>query len=165
LTLTLERFDLVEAANEVVERLREMATNDGCEIVLRAPGSLLGTWDRLRIEQALTNVVSNAIKYASGKPIEVLVSTQGTDARLDVQDQGPGIPEAALGRIFERFERATSSRHYGGMGLGLYVTRQIVEAHGGRVTANNLPGGGASISMRLPVHRDAPAASPSEGAP
>ena len=70
---------------------------------------------------------------------------------MTVQDKGPGIPEQDLPRIFERFERAASTRHYGGMGLGLYVARQITEAHGGSIVAKNLPGGGASFTVRLPL--------------
>jgi signal transduction histidine kinase len=72
-------------------------------------------------------------------------------AVVQVRDRGPGVPEDRLSRIFERFERAASKRHYGGMGLGLYVARQIVEAHGGTITASNSTGGGACFTVRLPL--------------
>ena len=75
----------------------------------------------------------------------------GQTALIEVSDRGPGIPEPQLPRIFERFERAASARHYGGMGLGLYVARQIAEAHGGSIGATNLPQGGACFTVRLPV--------------
>lgn len=83
--------------------------------------------------------------------IEVSVARDAENVLLEVRDRGPGIPEADLPRIFERFERASSTRHYGGLGLGLYVARQIAEAHGGTIAASNRPGGGASFSVSLPL--------------
>src|SRR6185503_17200846 len=121
LRLSVETFDLVEAAREVAERLRDSATSGGCELVIDAGSSIVGRWDRLRIEQVLMNLISNSIKYASGHPIHVAVVGDAAGVALRVRDRGPGIPEADQSRIFERFERALSSRHYGGMGLGLYV--------------------------------------------
>ena len=99
----------------------------------------------------LTNLIPNSIKYAAGRPIHVSVGGTGRRRCLEVQRQGPGIPEAQLPRIFERFERAASARHYGGMGLGLYVARQIAEAHGGSISATNLEPGGVRFTVRLPV--------------
>lgn len=144
-------FDLVEAARDTVEHLREAATRAGCELSLKTEGTLPGTWDRLRIEQVLTNLLSNAIKYAAKAPIEVSLLREGETAILEVRDRGPGIPEEALPRIFERFERAAEMRNYGGLGLGLYVVREIVKAHNGMVTVHNLPAGGACFTVRLPL--------------
>ncbi|HEX8697779.1 MAG TPA: PAS domain S-box protein [Myxococcaceae bacterium] len=146
-----QSFELAEAVREVVERLREGATRAGCELSLKFSGALSGTWDRLRIEQVVTNLLSNAIKYAAGAPIEVSLSQDGETAVLEVNDRGPGIPEEALPRIFDRFERASEMRHYGGLGLGLYVVREIVKAHHGMVTVHNRPGGGACFAVRLPL--------------
>jgi PAS domain S-box-containing protein len=151
LRLNLETFDLGDAAREIIERLRESAEAARCAIRLDAPGPVRGRWDRLRIEQVLMNLISNAIKYATGQPIHVSVAREGDTAVIQVRDQGPGIPESELARIFERFERAASARHYGGMGLGLYVARQIAEAHGGTIAARNAPGGGACFTVRLPA--------------
>ncbi|WNG43818.1 PAS domain-containing sensor histidine kinase [Archangium minus] len=151
LTLHLERFDLLTAVNDVTERLREAATHASCEVRLQSGQPIEGDWDRLRIEQVLTNLLSNAFKYAAGSPIELSVSREGPDARLVVTDKGPGIPEKDLPRLFGRFERAASIRHYGGLGLGLYVSREIVEAHGGSISASNQPGGGACFTIRLPA--------------
>ena len=151
LKLNPEPFDFVDAARDVVERLRESAVQARCDLRLQADTPVAGCWDRLRIEQVLTNLVSNAIKYAGGKPVDVSVARHGTDVVLLVEDGGPGIPPDDLPRIFDRFERAASTHHYGGMGLGLYVARQIAEAHGGTATAENLPGGGASFTVRLPL--------------
>jgi hypothetical protein len=146
-----QSFELTEAVQEVVERLREAAKHAGCELSLKLNGALPGTWDRLRIEQVLTNLLSNAIKYAAGAPIEVVLSREGDTAVIEVSDRGPGIPEEALPRIFDRFERAAEMRHYGGLGLGLYVVREIVKAHHGMVTVHNRPGGGACFTVRLPL--------------
>jgi PAS domain S-box-containing protein len=151
LRLARETFDLMEAVGEAVDRMREPAAAAGCSLSLTATGALPGRWDRLRIEQVLTNLVANAIKYAAGKPIEVWAGRENGMAVLRVRDHGPGIAASELPRIFERFERAASTRHYGGMGLGLYVARQIAEAHGGGIDAANLDDGGASFTVRLPL--------------
>ncbi|MGZ6143542.1 MAG: PAS domain-containing sensor histidine kinase [Myxococcales bacterium] len=149
--LQKETFDIRIAAQEVVERLRESAAQARCEVTLTGGGALFGSWDRLRVEQVVTNLLSNAFKYGAGGKIEVALAREGSDAVLRVRDRGPGIPPVDLDRIFGRFERAVSMRHYGGMGLGLYVTRQIVDAHGGSVSAANAAGGGAEFIVRLPA--------------
>jgi PAS domain S-box-containing protein len=162
LQLTFERFDLADAARETIERLRESAVAAGCELRLAATSPIDGRWDRLRLEQVLMNLLANAIKYAARRPIEVRAAREDHVAVLQVRDQGPGIPESELSRIFGRFERAASARNYGGMGLGLYVARQIAEAHGGSIFANNVPGGGACFTVRLPLEPP-PGAVPNAG--
>jgi PAS domain S-box-containing protein len=151
LTLNLESCDLAEPVREVVERLGEAARHAGCELSLTVPAAIPGRWDRLRIEQIAMNLISNSIKYAAGQPIHVSAFREGAMAVLEVRDKGPGIPEDQLPRIFERFERAASSRHYGGMGLGLYVARQIAQAHGGTIAGANLADGGARFTVSLPL--------------
>jgi PAS domain S-box-containing protein len=151
LTLNLEPCDLAEPIREVVERLEESASSAGCKLSLSVSAPVPGRWDRLRIEQVAMNLISNAIKYSAGQPIDVSVSREAEMAVIEVRDKGPGIPEEQLSRIFERFERAASNRHYGGMGLGLYVARQIAEAHGGTITVGNLPDAGACFTVRLPL--------------
>ena len=99
------------------------------------------------------NLISNAIKYAAGQPIDVSIRARRRRGdSCSVSDRGPGIPDDQLSRIFERFERAASDRHYGGMGLGLYVARQIAEAHGGTIAATNPPDAGACFTVRLPLN-------------
>jgi PAS domain S-box-containing protein len=160
LTLNLEPCDLAEPVREVVEHLADSASSAGCQLTMTASAAIPGRWDRLRIEQVAMNLISNAIKYAAGEPIDVSISRDGDMAVMEVRDQGPGIPEDQLPRIFERFERAASTRHYGGMGLGLYVARQIAEAHGGTITVANLPEGGACFTVRLPLIVPAPSTQP-----
>jgi signal transduction histidine kinase len=151
LNLNVERSDLGETMREVVERHHESAASAGSELSLIVDGPVWGHWDRLRIEQIATNLVSNALKYGAGQPIELRVAQDAETAVFTVSDRGPGIPDGDRARIFERFERAASTRHYGGMGLGLYIARQITEAHGGTIAAENRPGGGACFSVRLPL--------------
>src|SRR5439155_17501960 len=97
----------------------------------------------------VVNLLSNAIKYGSGKPIEMSVEVADGHARLSVRDQGIGVDAAHQQRIFERFERAVSL-NYGGLGLGLYITRQIVQAHGGSIRVESTPGAGSIFVVEIP---------------
>ena len=150
LTLNLERFELGAAVRDVADRLDEAARLAGCQVRLQAEPSLEGLWDRLRIEQVLVNLLSNAFKYAAGAHVTVELSREPTGVCVVITDTGPGIPPQALSRLFGRFERAAPMRHYGGLGLGLYVARQIVEAHGGRISVSNPAEGGARFTLHLP---------------
>jgi PAS domain S-box-containing protein len=151
LTLKPERVELLTTVRDVVERLRETALDAGCPVHVVGEQPIEGTWDRLRVEQALTYVLSNAFRHAAGHPIEISVAQEGAEALVIVSDQGPGLPETEIHRLFGRFERAASMRHHGGLGLGLYMTREIIEAHGGSISATNPPGGGARFTIRLPT--------------
>ena len=103
-----------------------------------------GYWDRLRVSQVVTNLLSNAVKYGAGKPVEVELGRAADRApSSSVRDHGIGIDPADQPQIFERFERAVSSRNYGGLGLGLYIVKRIVEAHGGTIRVDSTPGEGA----------------------
>ncbi|WP_375755384.1 ATP-binding protein [Corallococcus exercitus] len=150
LRLELEELDLASVAAEILYRFSPAAAQAGTELGLEAPVPVVGRWDRLRLEQVVTNLVSNALKYGAGQPVIVGVEAHGTLARLTVKDHGIGIAPDDLARIFERFERAVSDRHYGGLGLGLYITRQIVEAFGGTVSAVSTPGQGSTFILELP---------------
>jgi PAS domain S-box-containing protein len=157
-----ESFDLEDAVREVAERLREPAARAGCEIVLEASGPIAVRWDRVRIEQVLTNLLSNSFKYAAGRPVTVTARREDDRAVLEVRDRGPGIPDDKLPRIFERFERAAPTSHYGGLGLGLYVAREIVQAHAGTIGATNAAEGGARMTVRLPLTAPEPRHDPEE---
>jgi signal transduction histidine kinase len=142
--------DLAALAREVVEGLRPEAEDAGCTIVLDAPPSLSGSWDRLRVEQLLVNLLGNAVKYGDGQPIEITVSAQEGSARIVVRDHGIGIPPEHEARVFQRFERAVSPRHYSGFGLGLWIARQIAEGHGGTIRYERPAGSGACFLVDLP---------------
>ena len=109
-----------------------------------------GPLDRVRLGQVVTNLLQNAARYGQGRPVEVRVEHAGGVASLLVVDHGMGIAPEDRARIFEKFERAVSARQFGGLGLGLWISRQIVEAHGGRILVEDTPGGGATFKVELP---------------
>lgn len=150
LELHREEVDLAEIVNDVTEQFAEQAHQAGCTLRVKPVPAVKGGWDRLRLEQVLVNLLSNAIKYGAGAPIEVALDTDADKARLTVSDHGIGIAAKDMGRIFNRFERATSIRHYGGLGLGLYITRQIVEAHGGQIHVASAPHQGTTFTIEVP---------------
>jgi signal transduction histidine kinase len=120
-------------------------------VTLTVEGTHLdGAWDRLRLEQVVANLVTNAIKYGGGTPVRALVRPNGERVQIVVEDRGPGIADADRERIFGRFERAASIRHFGGLGLGLYISRQIAIAHGGDVRVESNPGGGSRFIVEVP---------------
>jgi PAS domain S-box-containing protein len=153
LKVDVQECDLAELAREVVERWRDEASRAGCQLHVDAPAPVRGRWDPLRIDQVIENLLGNAIKYAPGKPVRISVAARGDLAELCVSDDGPGIPPGAEARIFRRFERATDVRNYGGLGLGLYIVREIVEAHGGTISVDTAAGKGATFRVALPLHR------------
>jgi len=152
-----DTMDLVQTTAQVVDSFRESAARAGCVLSFEGAGPIFGCWDRLRLEQVILNLLSNAFKYAAGAPVGLTVSVEAGQAVLEVSDRGPGVPEADLVRIFGRFERAASIRHYGGLGLGLYLSREIIEGHGGTIDARNPSAGGARFTIRLPLEPPQPA--------
>jgi PAS domain S-box-containing protein len=150
LELKIEEVDLSQVAEEVRARFLDEAARQGCTLTVQTPPTATGFWDRGRLDQVLTNLVSNAIKYGDGKPIEVTVDVDGDQAVIGVRDHGVGIPPSEHVRIFGRFERAASSRNYGGIGLGLWIVRQIVDALGGQVSVESRPSAGSLFRVSLP---------------
>lgn len=151
LRLEVEELDLTTLVADVVAGLSDQAARVGCEFRFRAGGPLPGTWDRLRLEQVISNLLTNALKYGPGKPIDIETERDGDLARIRVRDYGIGIDPENQRRIFERFERAVSDRHYGGLGLGLWIARQVVEASGGTIAVQSAPGAGSLFSVELPM--------------
>lgn len=149
--IAYRHVDLAALARSVVEQLGESAERAGCRVSLDAPASVCGLWDEAGVEQVLTNLLSNAMKFGAGEPIAVEVARVGDRARVTVRDHGPGLDPAELPRLFDRFQRGVSARSYGGLGLGLYIAREIAEAHGGTLTAESEPGHGASFTLELPL--------------
>jgi PAS domain S-box-containing protein len=142
--------DLVEVVSDVVERLSDEAGRARAPLIVRAPEELTGTWDANRLDQVLTNLVGNAIKYAPGKPIDIDVARIGERAVVSVRDRGPGITEQDQQRIFERFERAAPPA-MAGLGLGLWISSRIAQAHGGSIRVDSRPGHGATFVVELPL--------------
>jgi signal transduction histidine kinase len=142
--------DLSEVAREVVARFAPRSEQLRSEVRVRAEVPVMGRWDRLRVEQVVTNLLSNALKYGRGRPVHVTVRGGPEWALLEVRDEGIGIEAEHKARIFGKFERAVSGRHYGGLGLGLYITHQLVDAMGGRIGVESEPGRGSTFRVELP---------------
>jgi PAS domain S-box-containing protein len=151
LELTPERFDFVTLLRQVADDFREPAMAAGSEIRIEAPATVEGTWDRLRMEQVLVNLFSNAVKYGGGRPISVRLTATKDRVNVKISDQGIGIAPEDVDRIFSRFGRAAPVRNYGGLGLGLYITKHIVESHGGEIQVTSRVGHGATFAIDLPV--------------
>jgi signal transduction histidine kinase len=149
-----EAMDLVALVRQAVARaplLTEFQPNH--EVVLDAPAVLNGHWDPDRLDQVLTNVLSNALKYSpNGGPIRVSVRRLGTMAEVTVHDQGLGLDERDLADLFQPFARGEAARgRISGLGLGLFISAQIVEQHGGTLTLSGVPGDGSIATIRLPL--------------
>ncbi len=158
LNLNREEVDLRDLVAEAIERYTPQIQKAECQVEIFAPEPVTGHYDRLRMEQVVINLITNALKYAPGRPIFISVEEFKTDetpcARLLVRDEGIGIAPENLSRIFNRFERAGTSCNVGGLGLGLYITRQIVEAHGGTIHAQSDWGKGATFVVELPMRTE-----------
>jgi PAS domain S-box-containing protein len=155
ITLAPERCDLGEVVRDVNARFEELLARAGRAIEVSVEEGVTGLWDRGRLEQLLTNLVGNAVKYGGKGPIAVAAERRGQRVVITVSDRGPGIPVADQARIFERFERG-GRRDGDGLGLGLYICRRIAEAHRGRIVLESAPGQGATFQVELPIEeRDA----------
>lgn len=151
LTMHREAVDLCRLAREVVERLDAQFEAARCQVRLHCPAELCGTWDYFRLEQVLINLLTNAMKYGAGKPIEITLRRQDDRAVLQVRDHGMGIAPEDQQRIFERYERVESATHIGGLGLGLYIVCRILDAHGGSIRVDSTPGSGATFTAEIPL--------------
>jgi signal transduction histidine kinase len=151
LTLAREPVDLASLTREIVERMGPQLAAAGCRTQIETDGPVAGHWDRSRLEQVLLNLLSNAMKYGAQRPIHVSVRREAASARLTVRDHGIGIAAEDHERIFDRFERAVSARHFGGLGLGLYLVRWIVTSHGGSIRVESKPNAGATFIVELPL--------------
>ncbi|WP_437499708.1 AAA family ATPase [Sorangium sp. So ce1099] len=150
LELELDEVDLAALIRGVADELGEPLSRAGCRLELDAGRPVRCRVDRLRVAQVLRSLLNNAIKFGKGRPIEVSVAARGDTVRIVVRDHGVGIAPDDLERIFMRFERAVSSRSYGGLGLGLYIAHEIVRAHGGTIQVSSAPGEGACFTVDLP---------------
>jgi signal transduction histidine kinase len=149
LSIDPHESDLLLIVAGVVEQFR--AVHPSVRLKVKARGPVLVRVDALRIEQVLTNLIDNAVKFGGdAKPTEIEVHCDANAVMVSVRDRGPGIPPDERQRVFERFHQAHPQRHYGGMGLGLYVSRELVELHGGTIAVEEPDGGGTRFVVRLP---------------
>jgi PAS domain S-box-containing protein len=155
LELQREEVDLAALVSGCAARLTEDAEAAGCELRVEAPKKVVGSWDRMRIEQVVTNLLTNAIKFGPGAPVEVTVDGAGSIATLMVRDYGVGISSEHQAQIFDRFQRVHAQKNVNGFGIGLWIVRRILEAHGGHIVVDSRAGIGATFTVELPMARAA----------
>jgi signal transduction histidine kinase len=143
--------DLVAVTREAAAVLTPICERNGCAILVHADEPVVGQWDAGLLETMLSSLLDNATKFGAGKPIEVTIRREDGAATLSVTDHGLGIPPDRVESVFEPFERAVPANNYGGLGLGLFVAREIASAHGGALTVDNHPGKGVTFTARLPL--------------
>ncbi|MCI0918884.1 ATP-binding protein [Stutzerimonas stutzeri] len=154
LSIRPSRADLGKLAASVVENFAPQMEASGCTLLFQRPEPIIGVWDEFRIEQVLANLLTNAMRYGAGKPVQVSVSATPEGACIEVRDQGIGISQKSLERIFCQFERAEGSESSAGLGLGLFIAEQIVKAHNGRIQVVSEEGKGALFRVLLPLNAE-----------
>ena len=151
LAINKTRINLSEVFHDVLERLRPVFTEENYQIPVFRAEPVTGLFDPGRMEQVFINLINNAIRYGNGKPIDVEMHQNENQAHLSIRDQGRGIPEEMKDKIFDRFERAVDSKEISGLGLGLYITKKIVEAHDGRIWVESESGRGSTFHVTIPL--------------
>lgn len=153
LTLNKRKINLSNVIKQVVNRYSSVSVKVGSAIRTDISEELIGYWDALRLESVIENMVTNTIKYGEGKPIEIKACQSGDKAIISVRDHGIGIGDKDQKKIFQKFERAVSVKKFSGLGLGLYISRKIVEAHGGIIKLESKVGHGSTFRIELPIER------------
>jgi signal transduction histidine kinase len=151
LTINPEPVNLAQLLREVIERHVDQFHRAHCLLTVSGDETVHGLWDRFRIEQVVTNLLTNALKYGAGKPVEASVRYEQGKAILEIADQGIGIAPADHERIFRQFERAVSAGEASGLGLGLYIVKQITDLHQGSVQVQSELGKGSRFVVTLPA--------------
>ncbi|MBV4504443.1 hybrid sensor histidine kinase/response regulator [Pseudomonas sp. BW13M1] len=151
LSIRPRTFDLGQLVRGLVENFAAQAGAVDTPLELQRCDPLQGEWDEFRIEQVVANLLSNALRYGDRKPVQVRVFEEDDMACVQVQDHGIGIDAQHLQRIFQQFERVAAQQATGGLGLGLYISEQIVLAHGGRIQVDSQAGVGSTFTVRLPL--------------
>ena len=150
LSIRPAQVELMNLLERVVSDLSLQAATTGSSLTLRPHDGVTGCWDEFRVEQVIVNLLTNALRYGCGQPVEVSVERSGDMVRIDVRDQGKGIAASDLERIFEPYERGARNGEPKGLGLGLYISRQLAISHGGELRVTSKPGEGSVFSLVLP---------------
>lgn len=150
MSLQEQHISLRKVVTDVIQQFTRDLNLPRDQIVLEAEGECRGYWDGLKIEQVLNNLISNAVKYGDGKLVQVRLREHDGRITLEVIDRGPGIEARDQERIFRRFERLQPRGGAPGLGLGLYISREIVRRHGGDIRVTSDPGQGATFTVELP---------------
>jgi signal transduction histidine kinase len=150
LSIRPAQVELMNLLERVVSDLSLQAATTGSSLTLRPHDGVTGCWDEFRVEQVIVNLLTNALRYGCGQPVEVSVERSGDLVRINVRDQGKGIAPSDLERIFEPYERGARNGEPKGLGLGLYISRQLAISHGGELRVTSKPGEGSVFSLVLP---------------
>lgn len=150
LSIRPAKVELMSLLERVVSDLSLQAATTGSSLTLRPHEHVRGCWDEFRVEQVIVNLLTNALRYGCGQPVEVSVEKSGDLVRIDVRDGGKGIAPSDLERIFEPYERGARNGEPKGLGLGLYISRQLAISHGGELRVASTPGEGSTFSLVLP---------------
>ena len=149
LSIRREPVDLAALVRRVAEDLAPGP--DQITVQVQDDAQIEGFWDGFRVEQIVVNLISNALRYGEGKPVDICLAKTRNSALIEVRDHGIGIGAKDQERIFDAFERVMHQDRTGGLGLGLFITKQLVDAHGGAITLQSQPGHGALFSVTLPL--------------
>ncbi|MCQ4322407.1 hybrid sensor histidine kinase/response regulator [Stutzerimonas stutzeri] len=155
LSIRPTQVDLGKLVASVVENFAPQMEASGCALLFQRPEPVIGLWDEFRIEQVLANLLTNAMRYGAGQPVQVNVNATAAGACIEVRDHGIGISQKSLERIFCQFERAEGSESSAGLGLGLFIAEQIIKAHSGLIQVESEEGKGALFRVLLPLHAGA----------
>jgi PAS domain S-box-containing protein len=150
LRLVREEVDLLVVVRSALSYLSSELRSKGIDVAVHALAPVLGCWDAARLEQVVANLISNAIKYGKGGPIAVLIEATEDVATLQVEDRGMGIAPEIIPRLFKPFERGVAAGHFGGLGLGLHISQQIIRAHGGEIHVRSRVSKGSTFTIDLP---------------
>jgi len=144
--------NLSNLIQNIIADIAHQTDASGSSFILDVPADVIGVWDEFRIEQIITNLLTNALRYGDGKPVMVILSTDGITAELNIRDHGQGIEATQQERIFEKFERGNTKKAHEGLGMGLYIARQLAEAHKGSLTVESTVGEGSTFTLKLPLN-------------
>lgn len=149
--LVASKIDICKLVKQVIDQCQVQADNARCSIWFEGEESIIGSFDAFRIEQVVTNLLTNAIKYGVGKPIEVIISKKQNALFISVKDHGIGIAEENYSKVFQQFVRIPESSHYPGLGLGLFISNNIILQHGGQIHVSSKLGIGSTFTIELPL--------------
>ncbi|MGX0890156.1 signal transduction histidine kinase [Pseudomonas sp. ADAK2 TE3594] len=162
LSIRPSRLDLVQLVNNLLQNFAPQVEAAESSVTLTALQPVVGHWDEFRIEQVISNLLTNALRYGAKSQIDVRVYNQDGQAQVEIQDRGIGISEEDQQRIFQQFERVSAKAVVAGLGLGLFISEQIVAAHGGSITVESRIGEGALFRVCLPLQENSPINATSE---
>lgn len=153
IALTFEKVNISNIVTDEVHRVQNQFADKGIPLEIDIQGDVFGTIDSIRIQQVITNLLTNALKFGNNKPVKIIMTSEQGRVKIQIKDQGIGIPPHELERIFKPFERAVSKSHFGGLGLGLYICKQIVEAHGGSISVQSKLNEGTVFNLEFPLRK------------